>query len=158
MSLSPVANEHEICIWAREGLKVKEAILPDADLRLSIIEQVRNIKAAYPKLYTNDALTLSGEDLDAYCQCVGYRAAADWWGSPAAREVRGKTTTVELGGVKETYGDTTSSTLSNDLLARALSALDRISILRPAPRQCTGSPFFGAAGYRKSQDRRRGWF
>jgi len=158
MSLSPVANEHEICIWAREGLKTTEAILPDASLRLSIIEQVQNIKAGYPKLYTNNVLTLSGDDLNAYCQCVGYRAAADWWGSPAAKEVRGKTTVVEMGGVKETYADTTSTTLSTDLLSRALAALDRISVLRPEPRKCAGSPFFGAAGYRKQQDRRRGWF
>jgi hypothetical protein len=158
MALSPVANELEICIWARHGVQMNEADLPDSDLRLFVIDRVREIKSQYPKLYTGDTLNIVGMDLDAYCTAVGYLAASDWWNSPSSKDTRGKSLIVEMGGVKETSSDAVSASLSGDLLSRAQSAIERISVLRPEPRKCSGSPFFGAAGYRRGQDRRQGYY
>ena len=134
--------------WARTALGVDSAVVSDDALVMLATSEMRSLMQGYPCITTSGVLNLTGEDLEAYYEAVGYRVADRYFKTPAGQKLGATIIQVEVGPVKETRSSNLALTFSTKTQASASRAMRRIACVKDG---ATAPSYFAANGRRRSE-------
>lgn len=145
--------------WARYALTGNaESDTPTDGQLVPLIDSVsRLIKGGFPCVGVNPEASLSGADLAAWREWVGYAVAAKFLGTPGGKPFVSQTTEIKVGPVtKRVQGAGTLAEQQGNLLSLANAARDTITCIAAAKRN-VGTPrsMFGLAGYRRGLEQKQ---